>query len=390
MPPLVTPPLVLCAPAPVIETANGFRLDVKFVDGMHQHRVDWGGPVRCVLWSGADSIPFGREFQADELDFDLTILAHGQPIPESVFQDAGVVLVSGDMDGFDEIRLQVGHHPARFVMSLEYTLKTRKQILDFEDIGFLRRFKRKIWMNRAETRRRMCLRAAAGVQFNGYPALDTYGAHVKNPMMYLDNRMTLAMMATDAEMEARAAYLTSGAPLRLIHSGRLERMKGAQDLLPVMRELRKLGVDATLDIYGAGSLEGEISAGLSEFNGTVRLHGPVDFETQLVPISRTQADAFLSCHRQSDPSCTYVEAMGCGLAIAGYDNAMWSRLSAEAESGALAPMGNVKALAQRVARWDKNRAELIDSAARGLDFANAHHFDAEFGKRMDHLKSLLR
>jgi hypothetical protein len=67
--------------------------------------------------------------------------------------------------------------------------------------------------------------------------------------------------------------------------------------------------------------------------GRVRLHGAVDFDTALVPFTRTGADMFLGCHRQSDPSCTYLEATGCGVAIAGHDNRIWSGLNAAAEAG---------------------------------------------------------
>ena len=162
-------------------------------------------------------------------------------------------------------------------------------------------------------------------------------------------------------------------------------MKGAQDLLPVMTALRALGVRATLDIYGAGSFEGSLREGLAQFGGDVRLHGSVDFETALVPISRTEADVFLSCHRQSDPSCTYLEAMGCGLAMAGYGNRMWARLAGEAGQPAPAPMGQPRALAARIAAWDRDRASLIAAAEGGWRFAMAHDFDREFAGRMAHL-----
>lgn len=163
-------------------------------------------------------------------------------------------------------------------------------------------------------------------------------------------------------------------------------MKGAQDLLPVMHALKEIGVLATLDIYGAGSLTSEIEAGLAAFEGRVRLHGPVDFATALVPYSRTQADIFLSCHRQSDPSCTYIEAMGCGLALAGYDNAMWSTLSAKAGSGKIAPLGHPSALARAIAEWDRDREALIRDTKAGLAFARVHDFHAEFTRRMAHLR----
>lgn len=386
-----TPPLLLCLPAPVIDKGDELQLDVKFVEGMRLHREIWGGDVRCVMWRGAQSIPFGNSYAREDLDFELIILDEGAPVPHSAFDGMGVLLLSADMPGGMAIRTAAASRRVPVVVGIEYTYEARRQILDLDDqIGFFRRLRRKIWLNRNESQVRSLLRAAQGVQFNGYPALDTYGAMCRNTHLYLDNRMAPDLMATKAEMETRATRLTSGAPLRLIHSGRLERMKGAQDLLPVMRALKRKGVDATLDIYGTGAIEETIRSELPEFDGAVRLHAPVDFARELVPISRTQADVFLSCHRQSDPSCTYLEAMGCGLALVGYGNAMWSRLNAEAQTGAVAPVGDINALAARVAKWDQDREALTRSAQAGLEFARRHDFQAEFEGRMTHLRSVLR
>ena len=68
-------------------------------------------------------------------------------------------------------------------------------------------------------------------------------------------RMTPDLFATEAEMRARETLRAAGGPLRLVYSGRLETMKGAQDLLPVARRLIERGVDFTLDIFGTGSLD---------------------------------------------------------------------------------------------------------------------------------------
>lgn len=379
--------LLICAPAPVIETPGGWRLDVKFVDGMRAHVAGWGGPVRCVLWRGAGSIPFGAEYRAQDLGFDLVVLDPGA-LPGPVFDGVAMAMLSADMPDF---AAQAGAARAAgvpYVAALEYTLETRMQILRLEPgLGLARKARRALRLLTQERAMRRALAGAAGVQFNGYPARDAHAAAVRNPLLYLDNRMTGAMMATAAEMDARAARLRAGEPLRLIHSGRLEPMKGAQDLLPVMAALRAQGVRATLDIYGTGSLEGAIRDGLAAFDGAVRLHGPVDFAEVLVPVSRTQADVFLSCHRQSDPSCTYLEALGCGLALAGYDNRMWARLSAEAGTGPAAPLGQPQALAALIAGWDRDREGLIARAERGLAFARAHDFDHEFDARMAHVRA---
>lgn len=380
--------LLICAPAPVVEIDGGVQLDLKFVEGMRMYARDWTGPVRSVLWRGAKDIPFGGDFQLEELGFELVVLDDFGPLPSAALNGVAVAMISADQMGLEQAMEAARAQRVPVVVGIEYTLETRLKINELErEIGALRKLRRAWWLKAQEKRVRQALRAAEGVQFNGYPAEIAYRELTNKPLMYLDSRMTRAMMATDAEMTARAQRLRRGAPLRLIHSGRLETMKGAQDLLPVMRGLVAHGIDATLDIYGVGSLSTEIEAGLGEFDGRVRLHGPVDFATQLVPISRTDADVFLSCHRQSDPSCTYIEAMGCGLALVGYDNAMWSALSTKSGTGQIAPLGDAEALARAIASWNANRDDVITSMYAGLAFARAHDFSTEFSRRIEHLKA---
>lgn len=384
----MSPVLLFCAPAPVARTPRGFRLDIKFVEGMRAHVTGWGGPIRCILWEGAGDIPFGRDYAPTDLGFELIVLPPGAPVSASTIDGAGAAMVSADMPGFAAMVAAIAARGLPVVAALEYTLETRLRILwlNRRTGGWARLGWRALRTWVQDRRMRRAFGALAGVQFNGYPAFDAYAGQVRRPYLYLDNRMRPGMMATEAEMQARALRLRQGAPLRLIHSGRLEPMKGAQDLLPVMAGLRTLGVRATLDIYGSGSLEGELRDGLAQFGGDVRLHGPVDFETELVPVSRTAADVFLSCHRQSDPSCTYLEAMGCGLAMAGYANRMWSRLAGEAAQPAPAQLGQPRALADRIAAWDRDREALIAAADSGWRFARQHDFDREFAGRMAHLR----
>jgi len=377
----------MCAPAPVIDAPSGHRLDIKFVEGMRAYARAWPGPVHCVLWRGAEAIPFGRVYHAEELGFGLTVLDPGAPLPTGLCHDVAVAMASADQPEFPAMMRAARAAGVPAVVGLEYTLGTRMRIVWLDrTAGLLRKLRRSLWLLRSEHETRRLIRQAAGLQCNGYPAHDAYARLSPEPLLYLDNRMTPALMATAEDMAARAERLRSGAPLRLIHSGRLEPMKGAQDLLPVMHALDALGIAATLDIYGAGSLVPAIRDGLDAFGGRVRLHEPVDFETRLVPISRTGADVFLSCHRQSDPSCTYLEAMGCGLALAGYANRMWARLSADAGCGQVAPLGDTAALAQAIARWHHDRAALIASAEAGLAFARRHDFTAEFDRRLAHLR----
>ncbi len=206
-------------------------------------------------------------------------------------------------------------------------------------------------------------------------------------MMYLDNRMSPELFISQAEMADKTRRLLDGAPLRLVYSGRLEPMKGAQDLLPVARRLRAQGLRFTLDIFGSGSLQEQISAAIREagLQAEVTLHEPVDFATVLVPHLRRNADLYLCCHRQSDPSCTYLENMGCGLAVVGYGNRMWADLSRESGAGWVTPLGKPEKLASCIAATDRDRAEIAARCQKAAQFAKEHDFHAEFQRRMAHL-----
>lgn len=385
--------LVMVAPAPVEAAGVGrLRLDAKFLSGMAEHVAQWAGPVEMILWRSGP-IPFGREVAAGDLGFALTVLEPGQPLEAGRLAGADLVYASADMSaalGLGPVARAAG---ARLVYAVEYTLRTRLDILRLErGLASPRGLRSAIWLLGQERRRRQALRAADAVQFNGYPAARAYGALVREGLTYLDGRMAVSLMATDAEMAARAARQSAGAPLRLIHSGRLEAMKGAQDLVPVAKGLVARGIDFTLDIFGTGALVAELARSIAAagLDGVVRLHAPVPFETGLVPRMRQEADVFLSCHRQGDPSCSYLEAMGCGLPVVGYDNEMWGAMAPVSGGGWVVPMGRPDRLAEAVAGLAADRAALQATADRALSFARQHDFAAEFRLRMAHLAEVAR
>ncbi|MFN5997119.1 MAG: glycosyltransferase [Paracoccaceae bacterium] len=379
--------MLMIAPAPVVETGDRLRLDVKFVEGMRVQQSLWPSRITVALRRGAPAIPFGRDYDRAELPFDLLLL---DPNEELVARHmAGYDLIYAGGDDFRCLGLTDHLSPGqKIVYVIEYAHETRMQILNLDrDRGVIGRLKGGFWLKQQEKRRLRAFRAATALQANGYPAYDQYGPVCADTLLYLDGRMTPELFATEAEMTGREAHRAAGAPLRLIYSGRLETMKGAQDLLPVAQRLTERGVDFTLDIFGTGALEGEIATGrqrLKEPN-RVRLHGAIDFETELVPFTRQHADVFLGCHRQADPSCTYIEAMGCGVAIASYDNRMWQRLNAEAKAGWGAPLGRPVVLADKIADLAHNPAAITEASRNAWAFSRAHGFLPEFQRRMEHL-----
>jgi len=377
------PRLLMIVPAPVIRLPDGrLRMDVKFVEGMRLHKALWAGTITVVLWDHGQTIPFGADYAAADLGFDFVVLDAGAPVPGELIGRHDSIAASADM--VETLDL-AGSGRVPVIYSIEYTIGTRLKIVALDPgLGVLRKVRSMLWNLNVERKRRRALRAAAGVQANGYPALKAYRGLNPSIILYLDGRMRRGMMATPGDVALRAAALRTGGPLRIVHSGRLEPMKGAQDLLPVARRLYDLGVDFTLDVFGTGTLEGALDGALGSFGGRLRLHDPVDFETVLVPWMRANANLYLSCHRQSDPSCTYLEAMGCGVPVIGYNNAMWAAMQADSGSGWVVPMADTGAMADRIADLNGDRAALADHGARALDFASHHDFETEFTRRMLH------
>lgn len=386
--------LTLFAAVPAARAKNGhLHLDDKFASGMALHAAHWQGPVRAVMRDmGQGALPFASTIDPAALNFEVTLVAADAPLESALRDGPGVILASADMAEQLSLGDAARKRGLSVVYGIEYTLETRFQIARLErDRGLARKWWSMLWNLRMERRRRAQLRAADGIQLNGFPAEAAYARLNHRPLRYLDNRMSAGMLATAAEIEARRQHHAAGRPLRLINSGRLEPMKGAHFLVPLARALRDAHVPFSLDIYGSGSLEDEIRQAIAQadLGDQVQLHKPVPFESALVPISRTAADVFVSCHVQSDPSCTYLEAMGCGLPVVGFNNRMLNALVKDSQGGWCATMGDVPALVALIAGLDRDRAALMARAAAALAYAGQHDFQAEFDARMRHLAQVL-
>ena len=365
-------------------------LDIKFVEGMRLYADLWAGPVSCILKLRDTPFPFGKIVKTAELPFEVKLLPALKEISAGDVAGADVILAAGDDYEFLGLHSICQVAGAKLIFIIENVPETRRQIVFLERSRPLpKKMYSLLWEMRQETRRRKAFRKADGIQANGYPAYSIYSALNKNTMMYLDSRLNEGLFATQDEMDERLARLETSAPLRMVHSGRLETLKGSQDLIPIARHLQSMNVDFTLDILGTGSLENEIREGIAKYGlqKKVKLHGVVDFQNELVPFVRMHADLYLSCHRQSDPSCTYIENMGCGVAVVGYDNRMWSALCRQSDGGWVVPMGNSEKAAEVIAKAAIDRKYLAKRCIAAITFAQKHSFEVEFSRRIEHLKS---
>lgn len=384
----MTATLVVVPSVAMARDGEDLVLDIKAVEGLKLYAKLWPGAVRCLMRQGpAASILYSQRYKPAELPFSVETLPDNMGKWSGLFDDAGVVLASGD-NHLDFGIPAVTRAPTVFV--IEYTLATRLRILMLEKGLSFTTLKSIAWTLGTELRRRAAFTRAAGIQANGTPAHNAYRGLSRRPMVYFDNRVTEHDMITSAELKAKINYIRDGQPLRLAFSGRLERLKGADHLISVMRHLTDKSIPFTFDVFGTGSLRKEMEAEAHALGlaNRVTFHGPVPFDAQLVPTFRRAVDLFVSCHRQADPSCTYLETMACGTPIVGYDNAAFTGLLKLAPAGLATPMDNTAALALTIANLHGQRDQLASMADAAAAFARQHSFEATFERRVAQLREI--
>lgn len=271
-----------------------------------------------------------------------------------------------------------------YILILEYDLLTQVAATVSEVSNMARKALRAIRCVSKYVTGIHTLSSACGLHCNGYPMFDESRLFNSNRLLYLDSRMARDMIISEDNLKARLSGRT-GRPLRLLYSGRYERMKGADDAVRVGVECLKRGLQIEMHCYGQGSLKSEMEhlAAQSADPVKIQIHDAVPYPN-LVKLSR-EFDIFVCCHIQGDPSCTYLESFGSGLPIVGYNNKMWRRLRDESRAGFSSPLGRPEAVADAVQRFAADREALALMSNRAREFAIEHTFESEFKRRTDDL-----
>jgi glycosyltransferase involved in cell wall biosynthesis len=373
---------------PVWADGESLVFDRKFYDGLLLYVERWAGPVSCVLQRATGALPaFGAVRKArDELPFAVQLLGADERVRAEHLAGAGVVLAAAD--DFNQLHVSALCRDLgiKCVYVIEYVPETRHQIVAIESPNRLVRLRRDLFVRRTERRRRRAFELAAGIQANGTAAYDEYRQH-PNCLLYFDTRTGRDALISDAELARRLEVSTSGRPLRLAFSGRLIGMKGADHLLRVAAALREEGVAYHLTVYGTGDLESRMRAEIAAggLDDCVDMPGAVDFHQRLMPEIKAGVDLYVMLHRQSDPSCTYLETLSCGIPIVGYANRAFTGILDLADVGGSAAMDDVQGVVAAIRRLDADRALLAGKARNAAAFSRRHAFEDTFQRRVDHL-----
>jgi glycosyltransferase involved in cell wall biosynthesis len=368
-----------------------FKVDRKFHLGMQKYAEQ----IRAPLTTVHPEMPLEQEIMdpievpCSELSYRVVTIKmdHAwRPLPFEVprlrEQISGSQLVYGTGLGSSKIAYDLG---IPYILILEQDLQTQ---INVEIDQIKRTHRRNIRMLRClwryATKSIPEMRGAHSLHCNGYPIYDATRRYNSNSLLYFDSRMSLDMIIPSAELNSRLATLRER-PLRLLFSGRYERIKGADDAVRVAVECLRRGLNIEMHFYGQGRLREEMEKIAAKTNKPERIHihDAVAY-TKLVEISQS-FDLFVCCHVQNDPSCTYLESFGAGLPIVGYANRMWSRLSEASGAGFTSPMGQPDKVADDIKKLSLSHTTLSTMSEKARAFAEKHCFEIEFQKRIDAL-----
>lgn len=378
--------LLLCPSVGVWQIDHALFFDRKFYDGLLIYSKIWPGQLKLLMSIDKAQPPqFGLiQYDAKNAPFQLNVIASNALIKTQHLQGADIVM--GSADDFRQAHLSAMCNAMHIkcIYVIEYILETRIQIARLYQISLWKKCKGIIWLILQEFKLKKAIKLATGIQANGMPAYKKYASLTNNSLLYFDTRNSENMVISPNQLNARLAYLDKNNPLRLGFSGRIIAIKGAIDLIDLAHVLNKRGVRFRFDIFGSGDLQHLIQIKIAQYQlqGKVVLHGAVDYATVLVPFVQSSLDLFICCHKQSDPSCTYLETYACGVPILGYANRAHTGILEQADVGWSSPMNNIDALAMQIELLDKNRELIKLKAKTSLNFAQKHTFEKTFKNRM--------
>ncbi|GGL56326.1 exopolysaccharide biosynthesis GT4 family glycosyltransferase EpsE [Wenxinia marina] len=181
---------------------------------------------------------------------------------------------------------------------------------------------------------------------------------VRRTIPVLPPRLEVQPMGVDTDRLRRPApYVPhdESRPLRIFSCGRLNRVKGHQDLMQAVRLLRDGGRDATLAIAGEDDAGGTgyratLEARIAELGlgDAVTLLGAID--EGAVVRHLLEADVFVLASWHEPLGVALMEAMSCAVPTIGTDAGGVGELIVDGRDGLLVPPKSPDALATAIAR----------------------------------------
>jgi glycosyltransferase involved in cell wall biosynthesis len=364
----------------------------KFIDGVTLYKKFWPGDITILIEKNLHPDDNLDHVNVNNIESAALTVTNFDNIEGTIsLFNKNTIILAGIHYRQNSIASLCQKHHIPCVQTSEYTLKTRLQIVKTNKRNLLRRWRTYLWEYLQEKKNHLSIQLSSGVQCNGLPTYLAYKDTNDNCLLYFDSRVHQQDVISADALAKRTAYYQQNQPLRLLFSGRLNAMKGADHLLLFAKALDELNVNFTLTICGDGELANSMHHTINKLNldNRVTMTGVLNFQDELLPLVKSKTDLFICCHRQGDPSCTYLETMSCGVPIIAYDNEAFSGLNNISKCGWEVPMNRYDLMAKKVQSLSTNREEIAAFSEKARKFSLKHTFEKTFEKRIEHLLKLV-
>lgn len=235
---------------------------------------------------------------------------------------------------------------------------------------------------RVEHRMRRFIAGARGVLANGWAAQDAYGRFAKRLHPYNDHRV----FTEDLANVAPRTGLRDGAQLTIAFSGRLTEIKGVEHIVRAASLLDDRGATVRTFVLGDGPLRAKLQA---DAPPSVEFMGALPFRPEWLEFVRSHVDLMVLPHVQGDPSCTYFEALGCGVPLLGFHNETFTRLLREWPVGRAVKRGDTAALTDEMARLAADPSPLWEWSRAAVEIMRERSYERVVDERVEFLRSLI-
>ena len=183
---------------------------------------------------------------------------------------------------------------------------------------------------------------------------DSFAGEVVDRLHVPRERFTIVPGAVDTSRFHPPEDKREGDPLRLLYHGRVDRRKGALDMLHALATLRDAGVTFALTVSGIGPDLDACKALAAELKLPVRFSGYADYDA--APALYRDADVFVSPTYAEGFSNTILEAMASGIPTVSCFAVGVVDCLRDGENGLLVQPSDISALAAALRRIIEDHA----------------------------------
>lgn len=239
------------------------------------------------------------------------------------------------------------------------------------------------WLERYVIRR-----ATLGL-FQGRDTYETYAPYCRQPQLVYDINVSKAEQISAKALETKITASAHG-PLKIVYSGRATAMKGPQDWITVLENLRAAGIDFQATWLGDGPELAQMKDRVATAGMQDRVHftGFISDRAMVLDHLR-KADIFLFCHKTPEAPRCLIEALISGAPLVGYHSANPQDLISEHGGGRLIPPNDTSALSGAVIELARDRGVLAEMIAKAARDGSNYDDESVFRHRSDIIKQFL-